>query len=81
VPEDPVLPRVRALEQDIHGRLTAIERALNAEIGDSREDVTRRLALLEERWAESLDERLAELIERETRPRPSGRRGRRDAED
>jgi hypothetical protein len=77
-PEDPVTPRLRAVEQEIHTRLSAIEKTVNAEIGESREDVTRRLALLEERWADSLEERLAEMID--TEKRPSGRRPRREPE-
>jgi uncharacterized phage infection (PIP) family protein YhgE len=77
--DDVVTPRLQRLERDLSARLSSLEKTVNTEIGESRQDVTRRLALLEERWAESLEERLAELIENESGgPR---RRGRRPAED
>ena len=76
-PDDPVLPRLLAIEKEIHSRLTTLERAVDQEIGESRDDVTRRLALLEERWSDLLEERLAGLIEKERKsPAPTKRRRR-----
>ncbi len=76
--EDPVLPRLLAVEKEIHARLTSLEKAVDQETSESRDDVTRRLALLEERWADLLEERLAGMIETERKTPGAKRRGRRE---